>query len=642
MTDGGEKTESVHFNEGDNEHLNQIEVLQENLLKQLMDSKLEDASQPNRMPVQLESNLLFRRENADGFTDNCLKKLTFEGPKDPNVTISKSPKHVDAVGKLPPSVHLPVTMESSFDPHHYQDHHHHGAVRSIPPSASRGIVSSDNASKVALADKQASNVYDVKAYYEEELDSLRNQISVLQNQMTGEKSSNLLFAPRTGGRLSLSPSRLSRSPLSSKAPLRSPVKSYVTPYSRSPHKSVYKSSTEEVNSVNTPGRYHVLEDGHGESVSDQMSVVLQNRLDEERRRLQEVQSLRRKLEEEVSQLKSDLARQEQDISELHREKKSVEHNLQQVLMELETSYHENRELHAENMSLVHQLHDSDEQQTLLRAHVRKLEIELQNCKSTVAQLEDEMRQFHRKQNRDHSMSSQQTFRISTGKEQLEEPGWETPVKDVSQRRTPPQPHTVPAARDRVTKVDTRNLYHTSGPTASSKTTPLSSSLPVSRRKWLESSDAGLITGIPAYRSSTPQTDSVQYYSTSSPPLKYSSSDLTTSALEAVRRGQVMAKEAWHPQADTPPNSDNFEEEPTSHQMSFEEKVKEQLKEVAEAEKRLDKLRAEKQQLESVLNHIPRRTTMQLKSKRMKTEQRLEEVDREIGHVRIFLRSHRAL
>ena len=42
-----------------------------------------------------------------------------------------------------------------------------------------------------------------------------------------------------------------------------------------------------------------------------MSVVLQNRLDEERRRLQEVQSLRRKLEEEVSQLKSDLARQEQ-------------------------------------------------------------------------------------------------------------------------------------------------------------------------------------------------------------------------------------------------------------------------------------------------------------------------------------------
>ena len=54
-----------------------------------------------------------------------------------------------------------------------------------------------------------------------------------------------------------------------------------------------------------------MEDGHGESVLDQMSVVLQNRLDEERRKLQEVQNLRKKLEEEVSQLKSDLARQEQ-------------------------------------------------------------------------------------------------------------------------------------------------------------------------------------------------------------------------------------------------------------------------------------------------------------------------------------------
>ena len=238
MTDGGEKTESVHFNEGDNEHLSQIEVLQENLLKQLMDSKLEDASQPNRMPVQLESSLILRRENADGFADNCSKKLTFEGPKDSNVTIPKSPKHVNAVSKLPPSVHLPVTMESSFDPHHYQDHHHHEGVRSIPPSASQGIVSSNSAPK--MADKPANNVCDVKAYYEEELDSLRNQISVLQNQITGEKSCNLLFAPHTGGRLSLSPSRLSRSPLSSKAPLRSPFKSYVTPYSRSPHKSVYK------------------------------------------------------------------------------------------------------------------------------------------------------------------------------------------------------------------------------------------------------------------------------------------------------------------------------------------------------------------------------------------------------------------
>lgn len=343
----------------------------------------------------------------------------------------------------------------------------------------------------------------------------------------------------------------------------------------------------------------------------------------------------RSLRQELAGLKMKLdAYQEQRAQDLE--------SVEQLLKEFEVLQRDDEQLHATNLSLENTVAELNEEINVLRSAVNKYKTAEAQYKSTIHGLEDEVRHLRHVNNRLHGQATHYSLSSSDNKSTPHEPG-----------STPSRPRSSPH-------------YHAQTPPSATppRTEPTSSAQRLTRRKWLEPSEPGLIFGnepqqkedtenqvpqsktklrSPSYVGLEERRPSVQDAVQSDKGGVSATADLAESSLRSIRSGNILAADSnkAHKKTKAGPIST---EKYSGDMTSLEKCVERNLQVVANAEQKMAELQKEREQLQSALQRVPRsgRTTLHEKQDQLHMEARLDEVDKEIGAIRMTLKSHHAL
>ena len=250
MADETERESQFPPEKGPEKELDQIEALQEMILKQLTNTESENGTlyNPGEDSTAADSN---------GFVESYhTSKLKSEGSDESRVSISK-PQAGIGIGMYSPTGKLSF-QETSKEPQSKQklNHtpqskgklnrtpHHSTCSKLLEPHVINSVVSPDTPSKSSLVEKHAKHIEDLKSYYEGELNILKKQVYALQSQLDARENTSQYTRPSAVTRETFSPSRsrLLDSSHFTHTPVVSPVKAYVTPkaYMISPGKGTYR------------------------------------------------------------------------------------------------------------------------------------------------------------------------------------------------------------------------------------------------------------------------------------------------------------------------------------------------------------------------------------------------------------------
>ena len=248
MADETERESQFLPGKGPENELDQIEALQEMILKQLTNTESENGALCNASDRDSSTD-------SNGFVDSYYtSKLASKGLVESRVSISKpqagigiyspSGKHsFKETSKEPQSKEKLKQTPQSKRKLNYTPHQSSCSMLR-EPHVINNVVSPDTASKSLLVEKHAKHIEDLKSYYEGELNILKKQVYALQSQLDAKENTSQFTRPSAVMRETFSPSRsrLLDSSHFTHTPVVSPVKTYVTPnaYMRSPGKGTYR------------------------------------------------------------------------------------------------------------------------------------------------------------------------------------------------------------------------------------------------------------------------------------------------------------------------------------------------------------------------------------------------------------------
>ncbi|XP_003389437.1 PREDICTED: myosin-M heavy chain-like [Amphimedon queenslandica] len=371
-------------------------------------------------------------------------------------------------------------------------------------------------------------------------------------------------------------------------------------------------------------------------VSENESLRIRNgQLNEELEQFNSINSL---LKEQMSKMKRSLTHFEEErksqnklMSSLHyqlsgainqlREQEDIKeeltkqlHTLRMELDDVKQKDAEKKELYKNKEVENAELRDEN---SFLREDVKVLERQLKN-------LQDETLQLQSLMDRQRIQTEQYQSALAMMDDELQRlrlieryPSPQQYLRSLDRNKTPPPPCHTPSPPHHAPSTTS----HTSPPTHHAPafnytTSPKVQRRPLTRKRWLETSENGFIFGTPPQKELQVSPQNTTKSATQLSPVD--------AALDAIRTKRVTTA--------SPPA--------VRKRQGLEERVEERLRITREAEQRLTVLQKEKAELESFLQRGPpnNRVTAEYMQRKNETERKLDHVLKEIGAVRMIIRN----
>lgn len=382
---------------------------------------------------------------------------------------------------------------------------------------------------------------------------------------------------------------------------------------------------------------HILEWQEHCLSSEKLISMLKERLEAIRKELREQDVLK-------EDLHADLQVVQEDLKTFKIESKQDQCKISELLQNLEDVQLQNMKLRKVCASQEMDLGSSRAELASLRASVSNYRVQETQHKSAIRSLEDEVRHLQHVKNRLFNMGTHYA------------PGYESPPENrstysktspIRSKLSPPPSLSGHAHSPSHTHSSPVALtQHAEDPSV--LVTP--DDRPLTRRKWLESSDPGLFGVTPTnydldeakklskvlqFSPSTRGSGSVTPVTGRAKGLTFDIhlDPLASSVLKAIKDGKISTDNSFH------------RKHVARSEMGEAERIKKHAEVVIDAERRLDRLLAEKESLESALRRAPRiglRTGREARQIQIDREERLEDVVQELGSVRMILRQHHVL